>query len=253
MRNDPVGGQHIQGEESRSYLIGSDLHTDRPGTDADEMIATLEAHADEYDCDGILAPGDLGEEDTVDAFYETDVDTVRIAFGNHDDFDQPDEKYMTDGGNVIIDDRIDWTLQVGDRVYQLAMSHKARDFGFSTTEMYETGLANDIMVYGHGHCPLDRPLDGSLAVSAGSLIQNYNVDTDQVPETSAYVVELYEDRVELTHIDFETGETVEMADYVWDDDELVEDQRQWTWSGDRLDYIVEGGRSTSMKEWIDNQ
>lgn len=252
MRTPPNGDHHDEGDVSRSYLIGSDLHTDRSAADTDEMFDRLNEYADEYDCDGILAPGDIGEQDTLDAFYDTIVDTVRIVRGDHDDWDMGNDQLMTDGGDVIIDDRLDWSIEIGERQYDLAMSHRSNAFGISTTEMYDNHQDPDVVLYGHGHCPLDRTLDGSLALSAGSLVQNYNVDTDVVPATSAHVLDLYEDRIELTHLDFETGEEVELAAYAWEDDELVQTQRQWTWDGDRLEYIVEGGRSNSLKHWIEH-
>ncbi|MDY6778501.1 MAG: metallophosphoesterase family protein [Candidatus Nanohaloarchaea archaeon] len=213
------------GDGSRSFVLLSDPHFFSNDIDPVDTIDEVESYRERLDCDGLVVAGDVGTADDLAYFEDTEFDWIRAAEGNHDDW-----KHGIDG--IEEDVSLAWEEPVDEGYYDIGLRHDPRDFGLSPVEDTAAGAVDrDVIIYGHAHMPHDRVLDdGTLAIGAGSLAQNYSTK-DELPDRSIHEVEISGDEVFVRHYDFETEELVEEACYDRDDDGFRLASRVWTWKG----------------------
>lgn len=221
--------------EARRYLLVSDTHYEHdraPGDDA----SLLEEVYGAYDCDEVLVAGDVGSFDDVEALLDGAYEATAVR-GNNDSWEVDayehgeDLRYLADGGRVFYGDEATWNAGP----YTVAMQHRPHDFDIRATSSHDTTPATDadIVIHGHSHMPAFRVLgDGTLAIGAGSLFQNYHV-ADALPDRSVQVVEVGED-VTVQHIDADTREVVETAQFAYQDG-FVKREHETDWHGHRFE------------------
>lgn len=204
--------------DSRRYLLISDTHYERGRIVADDADLLTDIY-EEYGCDEVLVAGDVGSFDDVESLLDGDHEATAVR-GNNDTWDVSDYehdgalRYLADGGRVFYGDRAEWT--VGP--HTVAMQHKPHDFDIRARSGVEDtpDTEADIIIHGHTHMPAYRVLgEGTLAIGAGSLAQNYNV-TSSVPDRSLQVVDIG-GAVTVEHIDADTRDVVETATFRYDD------------------------------------
>lgn len=219
----------------RRYLLVADPHYERERDPADdsERLGTL---YEDYDCDEVLVAGDVGSFEDVEAMLEGEYEATAVR-GNNDTWDvdayehDGTFRYLADGGRVFYADEAAWNAGP----YTVQMQHRPHDFNIRATSGRdaEPDTDADIVIHGHSHMPAYRVLgDGTLAVGAGSLSQNYHV-ADGLPDRSVQVVEIDAD-VTVHHIDADTEEVVETVTFRYDDG-FVKTAHDTDWDGHRFE------------------
>lgn len=219
----------------RRYLLVSDTHYER-GRDVDDDRERIAEVYDAYDCDEVLVGGDIGSFEDVEALLDGDFEATAVR-GNNDSWNvsryehDGSLRYLADGGRVFYGDGAEWTAGP----YTVAMQHKPHAFGIRARSGCGTtpDTDADILIHGHSHMPSYRVLgDGTLAIGAGSLAENYHVSAE-LPESSLQVVEVGE-TVTVKHIDAGSLDVVESATFHYADG-FTKAAHDTEWDGHRFD------------------
>lgn len=199
-------------QESRYFFI-ADGHCERRSKSAEEIAEKVEAYGEEYDCKKLLMGGDMGGYKDIKKFLETSFEEKRNVKGNHDTWwphhiknNGIAEKLDLKEGEHYDEEKIEWQ----DKIYDMCLQHKPGDFDIKHSTKHKNGDADsweyDILLYGHSHIPHDRVLaDGTLAVCPGSIESNNKTEDKSLPDQSAYVIEVSEDKVSVLHLNYKVN------------------------------------------------
>lgn len=249
----------IQYMGERRYMVISDMHLDEQEGNISDTIEAIGEYQEDIDADGLVVGGDQKAYDSeLDSIFDNDFDSIHLVEGNHDRTDEhavdPDIDWTYGGepdGDVVFaydEETVNWADAADTEPITFLLGHEPEAVGSGATyqdDRHASGDGDadaDVLLYGHSHMPYDRLIEGTLHIGMGSLLENYNVDPDTLGERSFHVIDVADDTVSVTHVDFETGEPIEHATYRFDGEAFEQDVEWYRWDGpSRHDDRWDGG------------
>jgi len=250
----------IQYMGQRRYMVISDMHLDEQEGNIADTLKDVREYQESIDADGLILGGDQKAYDSeLERIFDGGFDSIHLVEGNHDVTAGQDPQAVdpeTDwryGGepdeDVVFaydEETVSWADAADTEPITFLLGHDPDDVGSGAT--YDDRREDDpepradVLLYGHSHMPYDRIIDGTLHIGMGSLLENYNVDHDNIGERSFHVIDVTDDTVSVTHVDFETGEPIEHSTYRFDGEAFDQDVEWYRWDApSRHDERWDGG------------